>query len=167
MTTWSDGENGGWFRQTHEPSGFFGHFFAPAMERVRRGESTAIPVSLSTYLERHPPTTEAQVQTGAWNVGSTSGYDFGQWIGSESQRRAGEAVIQASRRYWELSRQGSRLGPDAGAALAEARSLILEAETSCFLFWGDAWLPQLDARIGSAGLALDRVAEALNRAGSA
>jgi alpha-amylase/alpha-mannosidase (GH57 family) len=167
MTTWSDGENGGWFRQTHEPSGFFGHFFAPAMDRVRRGESTVIPVSLSTYLERNPPTMEAQVQTGAWNVGSTSGYDFGQWIGSESQRRAAEAVNQASRRYWELHRQESRLDPDARLALADARSLILEAETSCFLFWGDAWLPQLDACIQSAGLALDRVAEALGQSGSA
>ena len=82
MTTWSDGENGGWFRQTHEPSGFFGHFFAPAMERVRGGKSDVIPVTLSAYLGRHPPTTEAQVQTGAWNIGSSAGYDFSRWIGS-------------------------------------------------------------------------------------
>jgi alpha-amylase/alpha-mannosidase (GH57 family) len=165
VTTWSDGENGGWFRQTHEPSGFFGHFFAPAMERVRRGESAVVPVTLSAYLERHPPTTEAQVQAGAWNVGSTSGHDFNQWAGSESQRRAGEAVNQASRRYWGLHRQAGRLDPDARSALAQARDLILEAETSCFLFWGDAWIPQLYARTEAAGRALDRVAGALGQSG--
>ena len=27
-----------------------------------------------------------------------------------------------------------------------ARDLILEAETSCFLFWGDAWIPHLYER---------------------
>jgi alpha-amylase/alpha-mannosidase (GH57 family) len=163
VTTWSDGENGGWFRQTHEPSGFFGHFFAPAMERVRRGESAVVPVTLSAYLQWHPPTTEAQVQTGAWNIGPTSGYDFSQWAGSEAQRRAGEVINQVSRRYWELHRQAGGLDPDARSALAEARALILEAQTSCFLFWGDAWIPQLHARTEAAGRALDRVTGALGR----
>ena len=35
----SDSENRGWFRQMHEPSGFWGHFFAPYMAwRKCRGE---------------------------------------------------------------------------------------------------------------------------------
>jgi hypothetical protein len=161
VTTWSDGENGGWFRQTHEPSGFFGHFFAPAMERVRRGDSALLPVALSGYLEQFPPTAQAQVRTGAWNVGSTSGADFSQWAGSEAQRRAGAAVNQVSRRYWDLYRHAARLDADARSALAEARTLILEAETSCFLFWGDAWIPQLYARTEPAERALDRAARAL------
>ena len=167
VTTWSDGENGGWFRQTHEPSGFFGHFFAPAMERVRRGETQLHPVSLSAYLEAFPPNTLAQVRTGAWNVGSTSGYDFSQWAGSEAQRRAGEAVNQVSRRYWELHRQEGRLDSEARSTLAEARALILEAQTSCFLFWGDAWISQLYARTEPAERAMDRVAQALGPVGGA
>jgi alpha-amylase/alpha-mannosidase (GH57 family) len=167
VTTWSDGENGGWFRQTHEPSGFFGHFFAPAMERLRRGETQLHPVSLSAYLEAFPPSTLAQVCTGAWNVGSTSGYDFSQWAGSEAQRRAGEAVNQVSRRYWELHRQEGRLDPEARSTLAEARALILEAQTSCFLFWGDAWISQLYARTEPAERAMDRVAQALGPVGGA
>ncbi len=167
VTTWSDGENGGWFRQTHEPSGFFGHFFAPAMERVRSGESALTPVALSAYLERHPPTTEAKVRTGAWNIGDTSGNDFSQWAGSETQRRAGATVGLASRRYWDLTRKARRLGAEAGAALAEARALILEAQTSCFLFWGDAWIPHLYARTEAANRALDRAAEALRQSGEA
>jgi 4-alpha-glucanotransferase len=165
VTTWSDGENGGWFRQTHEPSGFFGHFFAPAMERVRGGKSEVTPVTLSAYLGRHPPITEAQVQTGAWNIGSSAGYDFSRWIGSPAQHRAGEVVKEVSRRYWELCRRGARLDPGSRADLAEARALILEAQTSCFLFWGEAWLPQLYARTAPAERALDRVATALRLAG--
>jgi alpha-amylase/alpha-mannosidase (GH57 family) len=167
VTTWSDGENGGWFRQTHEPSGFFGHFFGPSMELVRRGECALTPVALSAYLDRYPPTTEVQVQTGAWNVRSTSGNDFSQWIGSAAQRRASEEVNQLSRRYWDLNRQSGYLGADDRQVLAEARGLILEAQTSCFLFWGNAWIPQLTARTEAAGRALDRVAQAICGVGGA
>lgn len=153
VTTWSDGENGGWFRQMHEESGFFGHFFAPYMERVRGGEYPVVPVVLSDYLRRHPPSARSQVQTGAWNVGSTSGADFSQWAGSERQREAGRLIHALSRRYWDLLRDR---GGAAGEALERARTLILEAETSCFLFWGDDWIPLLHARILAAGQELDR-----------
>jgi glycosidase len=60
VTTWSDGENGGWFRQTHEPSGFFGHFFAPYMEQCRDGDYPITPVLLGDYLDRQRPTAHAQ-----------------------------------------------------------------------------------------------------------
>jgi alpha-amylase/alpha-mannosidase (GH57 family) len=146
VTTWSDGENGGWFRQTHEESGFFGYFFAPYLDRVRAGAYPIRPVAIPAFLQDHPATTGAQVQTGAWNVGSTSGYDFAQWAGSDSQRRAGETVHRLSARWRELQREASRLPPGGKAALTEARDLILEAETSCFLFWGESWLPHLYER---------------------
>lgn len=142
VTTWSDGENGGWFRQTDEASGFFGYFFAPYMEHVRYGEYPAISVSLSSYLETHTPTTEAQVQTGAWNVGNTSGYDFAQWAGSESQKKAVAEVVAISQRYHRLmadkpaDRKLSRL-------MNQAHTQLLESQTSCYLFWGDNWLPRL------------------------
>jgi hypothetical protein len=138
-TTWSDGENGGWFRQTHEGSGFFGHYFSPYMEHVRGGEYPIRPVALSEYLAAHPASAAAHVQTGAWNVGATSGFDLSQWAGSEGQRRGAETVRTLSRRWWAL-RQAGRSEPD---ALARARRLVLEAETSCYLFWGDDWLPKL------------------------
>jgi hypothetical protein len=134
---------------------------------VRRGESAVTPVALPAYLDHYPPTSEAQVQTGAWNVGSTSGNDFSQWIGSAAQRRAQEEVNQLSRRYWDLNRQSGHLGADERTALAEARCLVLEAQTSCFLFWGNAWIPQLNARTEAAGHALDRVAQAAGGLGRA
>jgi 4-alpha-glucanotransferase len=161
VTTWSDGENGGWFRQTHEPSGFFGHFFAPYMEQVRDGTCPIIPVRLADYLGRVTPTAHAQVQTGAWNVGSTSGEDLSQWAGSERQREAVAEVARLSARYWQLMRGSSDATAQCGEALSRARRSILEAETSCFLFWGDSWIPHLHARTHDASLALDEAELAL------
>jgi alpha-amylase/alpha-mannosidase (GH57 family) len=150
VTTWSDGENGGWFRQLHEQSGFFGYYFTPYMERVRAGEYPIVPVSISAFLGDHPATEHAHVRTGAWNVGSTSGYDLAQWAGSESQRRGVETVRRLSDRWRDLSSRGDLGSPGANAARARARHLILEAETSCFLFWGESWLPHLYERTGEA-----------------
>jgi len=146
VTTWSDGENGGWFRQTAEEAGFFGYFFAPYMEKVRDGEFPVRPVSISAFLKKHPAETRAHVQTGAWNVGSTSGYDLSQWAGSDSQRQAAETVRRLSARYWGLAGHAERLPPASREALGKARALLLEAETSCFLFWGDSWIPHLYER---------------------
>ncbi len=165
VTTWSDGENGGWFRQTHEESGFFGHFFSPYMQQVREGKSRVIPTALSRYLQAHGPTARAQVQTGAWNVGTVSGEDLSQWAGSESQREAVGVVRDLSRRYWDLRRRELRLNRAAGDALAYARDLILEAETSCFLFWGDDWIPRLYERAVAAQRELDAAEQALATTG--
>lgn len=155
VTTWSDGENGGWFRQTHEASGFFGHFFAPYMEQVRAGSFPITPVRLGDYLGRVRPVAQTQIQTGAWNVGSTSGLDLSQWAGSALQREAVAEVGRLSARYWALARSDGGHPSDSEGQLALARRLILEAETSCFLFWGDAWIPHLRHRTQAAEAALD------------
>ncbi len=140
-TTWSDGENGGWFRQTPEDAGFFGHYFSPYMEHVRGGDYPIRPVALSDYLASHPARARAHVQTGAWDVGATSGYDLSQWAGSPRQRDAAETVGDLSRRWWAL--KSAAKAPV--EALSRARRLVLEAQTSCYLFWGDDWLPKLAA----------------------
>ncbi|MGD8588279.1 MAG: glycoside hydrolase family 57 [Chromatiales bacterium] len=142
VTTWSDGENGGWFRQTDEDSGFFGFYFAPYMERVRRGEFPSQTVSLSSYIKQHAPRDQAHVQTGAWNVGSTSGNDFAQWAGSESQRKAVAEVVAVSQRYHRLTGY-KQTDPSIDELLQQARHTLLEGETSCYLFWGDSWIPHL------------------------
>lgn len=139
VCTWSDGENGGWFRRLDETSGFWGHFFAPFMEDVRSGGPIR-PIKISDYLKEHPPTGRAHVRTGAWNVASTSGMDFSQWSGSEAQKAAVQEVIDVSRRYWNVL---PTIRDEAKQKLDRARALILEAETSCFLFWGDDWVPKL------------------------
>lgn len=162
VTTWSDGENGGWFRQTHEDSGFFGHFFVPYLDQVRAGSCPITPVRLSDYLKQVPPVAHAQVQTGAWNVGSTSGEDLSKWAGSERQKQAVAEVERLSARYWQLMQSHTDHGPGWEAAMARARRLSLEAETSCFLFWGDSWIPHLYVRTREAAAALDAAEESLS-----
>ena len=160
VTTWSDGENGGWFRQTDENSGFFGFFFAPYMEQVRNGNYPAHTVSLSTYIKQHAPRDQAHVQTGAWNVASTSGYDFAQWAGSESQRKAVAEVVEVSRRYHRLAGHKAA-DPAIEELLQQARHSLLEGETSCYLFWGDSWIPHLYAHTREVTRLLDQVESAL------
>jgi alpha-amylase/alpha-mannosidase (GH57 family) len=142
VTTWTDGENGGWFRQMHEEAGFWGHFFAPYMERVRLCQIPIRPISISEFVTGNPPKNAVDVQTGAWNVATTSGYDFSQWGGSPSQKKAIEEIWDLSRTYREiLSHQ--RQTESNRQILDQAREYILRAETSCYLFWGEAWIPKL------------------------
>ena len=101
-------------------------------------------ISHALGLHMHQPPATAEVRTGAWNVGSTSGYDFSHWAGSDKQRQAIEKTFDVSRRYWALN--GSELPLEAQRSLESARRVILESETSCFLFWGDAWIPKLYER---------------------
>jgi len=149
ITTWSDGENGGWFRNLDEASAFWGHFFAPAMQAVREGRSQVVPTNLTEYLERHQPVQKARVRAGAWNIAGRDGTDFSQWAGSDAQRRALDAVWAASRSYHETMRRSdsASLPPQRKAAavarLEQAYDLILQAQTSCHFYWGDEWVPRV------------------------
>jgi hypothetical protein len=105
-----------------------------------------------------------RVQTGAWNVAQTSGHDFSQWAGSDLQKRAIAEVFRLSTRYRELS--GGETVRDARNDLAQARRLLLESETSCYLFWGDAWVPRLFEKTSRIAGILDRVESAPRRAHS-
>ncbi|ACD83383.1 glycoside hydrolase family 57 [Candidatus Methylacidiphilum infernorum] len=143
ITTWTDGENGGWFRNLSDGANFWGYFFAPYMEKIRLGEEIE-PVLLSQFIAEYPPVEKVEVRTGAWNVGSTSGYDFSQWTGTSAQKKALEQIYKLAARYWERSKsQKATSDLEFKRKLGEVRKLVLQAETSCYLFWGDSWLPQL------------------------
>lgn len=164
FTTWSDGENGGWFRQTAEEAGFWGYFYAPYMEQVEHGEYPVRPVLLGDYLAEHRPSRRAEVRTGAWNVGSTGGFDFSQWAGSASQKAALERVWETSRTYRLLRRRLDAATdednhyPEAEEALHAAHDLILRSETSCYFFWGDSWVPKAQVQLDAAQEELQRAA---------
>ncbi|MCG8696800.1 MAG: hypothetical protein MI922_02005 [Bacteroidales bacterium] len=161
VCTWSDGENGGWFRQMDENSGFWGHFYSPYMDDVRNNE-VIIPVLISDYLKKHPPVDSAKVETGAWNVGNTSGEDFSQWAGSSTQKAGVDELAQVSGQYWELSKNEKvKTDKNLQKKLAAARKQILEAETSCFLFWGDDWVPKLYDRTKPARQILNEITKSL------
>ncbi len=131
------------------------------MEKVRAGGPIR-PIKLSEFLEKHPPREPAHVQTGAWNVASTSGVDFSQWNGSENQKKGVTEVIEVSRKWWELQGKAEKSArPEALEKLARARRLVLEAETSCYLFWGDNWVPRLYERTNPARDLLRQVEESV------
>ncbi len=149
VTTWSDGENGGWFRQMYEDAGFWGHFFAPYMEKVREKKIPIKPTRLSDFINDYPPKDYVFVQTGAWNVGQTSGFDFLQWAGTDSQKQALKEVWEISKQYHLLEKESNEKikkikSPDkVSDLLSQAYNLLLKAETSCYFFWGDAWIPKV------------------------
>ena len=70
VTTATDGENGGWFRNTTPGSNFWSGFHSGLMEKVRAGRAGGIhPTFISDYLERHGPHGWVTVEPGAWNTG--------------------------------------------------------------------------------------------------
>ena len=158
VTTWTDGENGGWFRQTDEGSGFWGYFFAPYMERVRCGQSSIRPIPISDFVRKNPPKDRVDVQTGAWNVASTSGFDLSQWAGTPAQKKALDEIWQLSSAYQEILRSfDPARRRSLEGQLRTARESILKAETSCYLFWGDSWIPKLYEQTGIAHRLLEEI----------
>ena len=130
LTTWSDGENGEWFRRLDEEHGFFGQFVSPYMEFCETGEFPVRPVHLSEFLSIHRPAVEAVLRADARAAVAAAGPS------DDAQRLARERLLRCSARYWALARSAT---PPAHArtALPQARELILRAEDSGFLL-GDA-----------------------------
>ena len=146
VTTWTDGENGGWFRTTRIESGFWGRFYHPILDRYRDGTLGFSPVHISEYLDRYPPTEEVEVHRGAWNTGQHWGGDFTQWTGSLLQKKGWDELRNASAYYHKVKRfldERKDLSGDAEEArhlIIKAYDHILVAETSCNFYWGSRWV---------------------------
>ncbi len=138
VTTCTDGENGGWFRNTNNDVNFWGGFYRELLDEARR-KSTLQPAFIRDYLDRHPVTTEVRVKTGAWNTGWHHGRDFLQWTGSATQRDALERIRSVSTDLHAALNQSQQSGhsPEAEACLNEAHWRLLRAETSCNFYWGE------------------------------
>ena len=145
VTTCSDGDNGGWFRNISEKSNFWGVFYQPLLELVRRRETAVSPVFIDEYLKQHGAHGEVRVQTGAWNTGWHNGTGFTQWTGSRAQRDALHRVALTSEAFHaarQRIQESAPYDPDLQRRLSEAHWRLLRAETSCHFFWGEAWLPR-------------------------
>lgn len=157
VTTCTDGENGGWFRNVTEGANFWSAFYLPLLERVRGGDAGISPTFISDYLNVHGVHGEVRVRTGAWNTGWHHGRDFTQWTGSEAQKSALRAFAIVSKAVhdarWQAGEQGITEGPRA-AAIEEALWHLLRAETSCNLFWGEDWVPRAESDLEVARTAL-------------
>ena len=148
MTTATDGDNGGWFRNTNEKGNFWHVCYRELLDRVRRGETEIQPAFIHDYLDRYGAAGEVKVNTGAWNTGWHHGQDFTQWTGSDAQKQVLARIHEISR---DFQTTNDRLRGQAGDSLAlrgqleEARWRLLRAETSCNIFWGEDWVPKAHA----------------------
>ncbi len=129
LTTWSDGENGEWFRRLDEEHGFFGQFFSPYMEFCETGEFPVRPVHLSDYLQLHPPLTQIGLRAALPSAADASLGDTGP--------AARERLLRVAARYWALAQAPAGPQGPTPQALLQARELILRAEDSGYLL-GDA-----------------------------
>lgn len=159
VTTCSDGQNGGWFRNVTPGSNFWDAFYKPFMERARIDPGAVQPTFISDYLDRYGVRGEISVGPGAWNTGWHNGCDFVQWTGTQAQKdaltRVGE-VSQAVQSAMSNATNFGSLNQELAALLEEARWRVLRAETSCNFFWGDAWVMRCHADLDQACEALDR-----------
>ncbi len=162
VTTWTDGENGGWFRTSQVESGFWGFFYRPLLDRYRAGTLGFAPIHISDYLRRFPPTEEVEVHRGAWNTEHHWGGDFTQWTGSLLQKKGWDEVRRASDYYWEVRkvfepRQTSLSNAEkVQHQLARAYDHLLTAQSSCNFYWGSRWVHRAFDELEQAYFLLDQ-----------
>jgi hypothetical protein len=143
VTTCSDGDNGGWFRNVNPKGNFWGVLYQPLLELARRGETEVRPTFINRYLDEHGTYGEVRISSAAWNTGWHNGIGFTQWTGSQSQKEALARIAETSRAFHQLKTQletAAGDSPELRGRLAEAHWRLLRAETSCNLFWGEAWV---------------------------
>ena len=160
VTTCTDGENGGWFRNVAQGANFWSAFYLPLLERARAGSAAIRPTFVSDYLDAHGTHGEVRVRTGAWNTGWHHGRDFTQWTGSQAQKDTVAAYAALSRYIhdarWFAGERALAEGPEI-AAIDAALEHLLRAETSCNLYWGEDWVPRAQGDLAAAWSALGRI----------
>lgn len=159
ITTCTDGENGGWFRNTNPKGNFWGVFYRELLERIDR-DSPIRPMFIHEYLRDNPVVGEVHVRTGAWNTGWHHGRDFRQWTGSQEQQDALQRVAALSAAIHAVRRRLAGAGSHAAALehdIEDAMWHLLRAETSCNFYWGEAWVGRCDDDLNAAAASLDRV----------
>ncbi|MFP4165397.1 MAG: glycoside hydrolase family 57 [Chitinispirillaceae bacterium] len=169
VTTWTDGENGGWYRSTDILASFWGRFYHESLNRYRAGTLGYIPTHISEYLDKYYPTEEVEIYPGAWNTGDHWGGDFMQWTGSLMQKRGLDEIHKASRYYRQAKKTFDENGWDKGNPeeirhmITKAYDAILVAETSCNFFWGSSWVHKSFDELEKAYRLLDAAMEKLGK----
>jgi alpha-amylase/alpha-mannosidase (GH57 family) len=154
VTTATDGDNGGWFRNVTEKSNFWTWFYHEAMEEIRAGHSSMRPTFITDYLDRFGAHGQVTVRRGAWNTDEHHGWDFHQWQGSWVQRDTMVRVQDLSREFHKMADAVARAGdpdpdPELARVMNEAHWHLLRAETSCNFYWGEAWVHKSHADLDS------------------
>jgi alpha-amylase/alpha-mannosidase (GH57 family) len=157
VTTCTDGENGGWFRNTTNEVNFWGAFYRELLDEARK-KSLIQPAFIKDYLDRFGAYGEVTVRTGAWNTGWHHGRDFLQWTGSQTQKDS-LARLQAVSMAVHQARNAAvakDLTEEEQAELNEAFWRLLRAETSCNFYWGEDWVHRCHNDLDEAEACLQR-----------
>jgi alpha-amylase/alpha-mannosidase (GH57 family) len=156
VTTCTDGDNGGWFRNTNPKGNFWYVFYRSFMDEVRNNYTVARPTYIHDYLNQYGVKGYVKVNTGAWNTGWHHGVGFLQWTGSQMQKDALARVKQTSDAFHELERQaGNAHDSHLLYKLEEARWHLLRAETSCNFYWGESWVDRCHRDLDMTWLNID------------
>ena len=148
VTTCTDGDNGGWFRNTTPGANFWTAFYQKLLDLARADESGGIrPSFIHEYLAAHGTHGEVRVRPGAWNTGWHDGTGFTQWTSSPAQRDALTRIRNVSE---QLHAAAERADPADRPRLDGAFHHLLRAQTSCNIYWGDAWVPRCHADLDRA-----------------
>jgi 4-alpha-glucanotransferase len=153
VMTATDGDNGGWFRNTNEKANFWYVCYRELLDRVRRSETEIRPVFIHEYLDKYGVHGEVKVNTGAWNTGWHHGKGFVQWTGSDAQKQVLARIQDVSAQLQateEKIRAKGDPSPSELAQLEQVRWRLLRAETSCNIFWGEDWVPKAHADLDEA-----------------
>ena len=159
VTTCTDGENGGWFRNVTPGSNFWDAFYKPLLNTARADQHSIRPIFIKDYLDQFGAGGEVTVGPGAWNTGWHNGRDFVQWSGSQAQQDALTRTGEISQAVRAALRNAAHIGsanPELLDLLEEAHWRVLRAETSCNFFWGDAWVMRCHADLDQACEYLER-----------
>jgi uncharacterized protein YigA (DUF484 family) len=158
VTTATDGDDGGWFRNPQPQANFWG-FYRDLLDQAR-AKGAIRPMFIEDYLDCYGAHGEVRVNTCAWNTGWHHGHGFLQWTGSQAQRDALARVAETSRSVheerWRAGEMHSR-NSELHYGLESAMWHLLRAETSCNFFWGEAWVSRAHQDLDASWASLDRV----------
>ncbi|MGR8934289.1 MAG: glycoside hydrolase family 57 [Gammaproteobacteria bacterium] len=142
VVTCTDGDNGGWFRNTNEGCNFWTAFYFDLLNAARADRGAIQPCYIHDYINKYGVFGEVVVNTGAWNTGWHHGVDFIQWTGSQLQKDALSRVAEVSKNVhdarWFAGQQP--LNAEREEQLEKALWHLLRAETSCNFYWGEDWV---------------------------
>ena len=167
VTTATDGDNGGWFRNVNPKANFWSYFYTAALDDIRAGHSALRPIFITEYLDRFGAHGRVRIERGAWDTGDHHGWDFTQWQGGQAQRDTMARVHAVSSDFHRLAAAAARTrGTDADLRrlLDTAQWHLLRGETSCNFFWGDAWLHKTHKDLDDAAWHLGEARPFLNEA---
>ncbi len=165
VTTCTDGDNGGWFRNVDRAANFWGAFYGELLERARSNASPIRPTFIDDYIDLHGAHGYVTVRTGAWNTGWHHGADFMQWTGSRAQQDALDRIWTVSRSVHDTRRHASRNADQFPLLQQELEGglwHLLRAQTSCYLYWGEAWVNRAHQDLDRADAHLARAREMLH-----